>query len=159
MNPPRVESLSNDSESQHNAVTSKVERCIKDVVKHVSETKRTCQLLVAGFIEEIGRLGEIIESDRTLLDLICPRIPVKKTEDDDTPENDDSDITLRVPKDGQKGFLYTLLIYLYSGTCNFGSGSGRQVERFMNRAHEFGLCPAVNTRYRPAQMPYPGAPS
>ncbi|KAK3822858.1 MAG: hypothetical protein J3Q66DRAFT_437301 [Benniella sp.] len=157
LNPPRFESLSIDPESQRNDVASEVERCIKDVVKYASETKRTCQLLVAGFIEEIGRLGEINESDRALLDLVCPRISVKKTEGGDTPENNEDDITLQPPKDGQTGFLYTLLIYLYSGTCNFGSWSGGQVVRFINRAHEFGLCPAVNSRHRPAQMPYPGS--
>jgi len=156
MNPARVESLSIDSESQRNAVASEVDRCIKDVVRHASETKRTCQLLVAGFIEEIGKLGEINESDRALLDLICPRISVKKTEGGDTPENNDDDLMLQAPKDGQTGFLNSLLIYLYSGTCGFGSGSGDLV-RFINRAHEFGLCAAVNSRNVPAPMPYPGS--
>ncbi|KAK3825231.1 MAG: hypothetical protein J3Q66DRAFT_420141 [Benniella sp.] len=141
MNPPRTEAPSIASDTQRNVVAAEVQQCIKDVVKHASETKRKCQLLVAGFIEQIGRQGVANESDKALLDLLCPRIPKKKTEDEDTPENDDSDITLQEPKDAQTAFPSTLLIYLYSGTCHFGSESGSQVERFMNRAHEFGQYP------------------
>ena len=140
-------------------VTSAVDQCLKDVTKLASDTKTSCQLLVGRFVERLGAQDVISSSDRALLDLICPRIPVKGTQggaglrasttdtvDDETEE-----------QSSHAQFFTSLATYVYSGSCPSSSKTGRQVARFINRAHELGLCEKVDRGAIRRAMPYPGS--
>ncbi|KAF9980874.1 hypothetical protein BGZ75_007881, partial [Mortierella antarctica] len=107
-------------------VASAVDQCLKDVTKLASDTKRSCQLLVGRFVEQLSAQDAINSSDRELLDLICPRIPAAKTSQGITSDPID-DETEEQTRHAQ--FFTTLATYIYSGSCAVFSKVGRQVER------------------------------
>ncbi|KAF9570266.1 Rad2 nuclease [Mortierella alpina] len=140
-------------------VASAVDQCLKDVTRIASDVKRSCQLLVGRFVEQLSLHDVISSSDRDLLDLICPRIPAQTTQGSVGTGSATSDTlddeTVKQSSHGQ--FFTSLAIYVYSGSCVYSSRSGAQVERFINRAHELGLCEKVDKRSIKRTMPYAGS--
>ncbi|KAI8357055.1 hypothetical protein B0O80DRAFT_305477 [Mortierella sp. GBAus27b] len=58
------------------SLCSKIKTCLRDVVCHASRTKRICQRAIGQYIERLSTIG-VDDTDRELLDLICPRITAK----------------------------------------------------------------------------------
>ncbi|KAF9940486.1 hypothetical protein BGZ70_006332, partial [Mortierella alpina] len=134
-------------------------QCLKDVTKLASDTKRSCQLLVGRFVEQLSTENVISSSDRDLLDLVCPRIPARTsqggtgtTTESSDPIDDDTEAQTCYAQ-----FFTSLATYVYSGSCPSSSKTGRQVDRFISRAHELGLCEKLDRRTIRRAMPYPGS--
>lgn len=132
-------------------------QCLQEVCGHAAKAKRTCQILVGVFIEKVLRQDTVSDSDRALLDLICPRhAETRENDKEDCDETDDDD------KKGSDHveFLSVLLQYLYSGKCSSTTKFGRAVKSFIERAHALGICPTWNgasasSTHKP---PYPARP-
>ncbi|KAF9952866.1 hypothetical protein BGZ70_000443, partial [Mortierella alpina] len=140
-------------------VASAVDQCLKDVTKLASGTKRSCQLLVGRFVEQLSTQDVISSLDRDLLDLVCPRISARTSQDGTGIRTESSDL---IDDDTEAQTCYaqfftSLATYVYSGSCPISSKTGRQVEKFINRAHELGLCEKVDRGAIRRAMPYPGS--
>ncbi|KAF9565978.1 hypothetical protein EC968_003977 [Mortierella alpina] len=118
-------------------------QCLQEVCQYAAKAKRTCQILVGVFIEKVVSQDTVSDSDRVLLDLICPRHA-------DAGEGDKKECGETDDDDDKKGsdqveFLLVLLQYLYSGKCSSTTEFGRAVKSFIERAHALGICPAWNS--------------
>ncbi|KAI7832491.1 hypothetical protein BC939DRAFT_105154 [Gamsiella multidivaricata] len=173
----RAEDLSPDEASE-------VLRCLREAIRLAADTKRTCQQLLGRFIERVSDPAIFKETDRDLLDLICPRIPGtnkdndgdKDSDKDDDKDGDkdgeeqedidseidkeqeDRDADSEVDKDDHQRFLGILTTYVYSGIIPSGKTKSIQcTRRFIDRAQELHLLERKDAAIINTRMPYPGS--
>ncbi|KAK3821217.1 MAG: hypothetical protein J3Q66DRAFT_148948 [Benniella sp.] len=123
------------------SLRSKIKACLREVVCHASRTKRICQRAIGQYVERLSTIG-VDDTDRKLLDLICPRITAKspaksesleEAEEEPTPHDDES-----IKKDKQASFLSTLLQSIYTKNLPpANKGQGNHVRDFIKKAKDF----------------------
>ncbi|KAI1285147.1 hypothetical protein EDD11_000910, partial [Mortierella claussenii] len=96
-------------QSQAGKLSSEVRSCLQKLVRQASITKRECQRAIAQYIERLSTTN-VDETDRTLLDKLCPRVKGEADDDDDEAEEDGDTIDPRTCA----GFLSCLLNAIYN---------------------------------------------
>lgn len=133
-------------------LSSEVLTSLREAVRLAADTKRSCQRLIGCFIESLMTPGVFQESDRELLDHICPRIPATIPDGDgeDQGEDDDEDGT----ESTQALFIGMLLRFLLSDNRPWDTTVvGKVMSKFLTRVQNLGLLAGKRT-LRPD---YPGA--
>jgi len=119
----------------------KIKACLQRIVRLASTTKRTCQRAIGQYIERLLIQG-IDETDRFLLDKLCPRVYDRSVAsdnngdgeaDEELDEHDDKIDTKNEPLQ----FLSTLLLSIYTSKLPANKGSGCHVRRFIEKAKDF----------------------
>ncbi|KAF9176184.1 hypothetical protein BGZ49_006564, partial [Haplosporangium sp. Z 27] len=64
---------------------------LREAVRTAAKIKKECQFLIGRFIEALLLRGNFVESDRTLLDMICPRIPEAEDASDEAKDASDEE--------------------------------------------------------------------
>ncbi|KAI1279042.1 hypothetical protein EDD11_001573, partial [Mortierella claussenii] len=81
-------------QSQAGKLLSEVRSCLQKLVRQASITKRKCQRAITQYIERLSTTN-VDETDRTLLDKLCPRGKGEADDDDDEAEEDGDTIDPR----------------------------------------------------------------
>ncbi|KAG0222810.1 hypothetical protein BGX31_008846, partial [Mortierella sp. GBA43] len=147
---------------------AEVLKTIQEIVHHAGNTKRTFQSLIGQFIERLLEQEEIQESDREILDLLCPRIvsaDLDVAEDNEVDDEDgevdgedgevDEDLTKEDSSD-QAQFIRSVLQYLWSRNRPVGKLKDH-VTRFICRLQELGLLEMRSTALVNVPTKYPGS--
>ncbi|KAF9344786.1 hypothetical protein BGX34_005327 [Mortierella sp. NVP85] len=142
------------------SLCSKIKACLREVVCHASRTKRICQRAIGQYVERLSTIG-VDDTDRKLLDLICPRITAKglvknesleEAEEEPIPQDDEN-----ITKDKQASFLSTLLQSIYTKDLpSPHKGMGNHVRDFIKKAKDF--LPAMHGAHEIViKPPYPAS--
>ncbi|KAF9354125.1 hypothetical protein BGX34_011191, partial [Mortierella sp. NVP85] len=98
----------------------RIRRCLQDVVRLASQTKRICQRAIAVYLERLSTAG-VSADDKKVLDKLYPRISDKDVSGEEEPLNGPA-----VPADEEDKtatFIKSLLICIYNKRPATGAGS------------------------------------
>ena len=127
----------------------RIRRCLQDVVRLASQTKRICQRAIAVYLERLSTTGVSVE-DRKVLDKLCPRISDK----DLSGEEPLNEPTVPADEDDKTAaFVKSLLICIYNKTPATGAGSSI-IAHFVERVKDV-LPPMRDPGLIREQQPYP----
>ncbi|KAF9966593.1 hypothetical protein BGZ70_001851 [Mortierella alpina] len=134
-------------------LASSIKKCLKDVVRLASETKRICQKAVAVYVQRVSKNG-VSEQDRRVLDKICGR--VSEDEQDDEDENDSSN-NADADDDSDKpevAFMRALLNCIYNRRPPPDSKSSADIKFFIEQVKD--VLPSMSDSGTiNERMPYP----
>ncbi|KAF9188015.1 hypothetical protein BGZ49_003985, partial [Haplosporangium sp. Z 27] len=128
---------------------------LRQAVRTAAKVKKESQFLIGRFIEALLLRGNFVETDRALLDMICPRVPKDKDASDEEKDASDEEKDDKLPT-----FIQSLMIYLYSGNePKKGQKEKKEepglVRTFITRAQALGLLGASRHRNETRQvMPF-----
>lgn len=111
---------------------------LNEAVETAASVKRKLQRLVGGFIQLIFSTGPLKESDREILDHLCPRT---KTEAEGSSAMKSKGKKKKKGGYDHGGFIGMLARYLNSGNPPGSSKIGNDVKQFIGRAQDLGLLP------------------
>jgi hypothetical protein len=123
-------------------LASEIKTCLQEAVCIASNTKRACQRDIGLYIERISTTN-IDETDRALLDVICPRISDKDVASNGDPEEDGE----KAEKDGDENsvknkpasFVSSLLQCIYSRDPS-RDANGSPCPQFHREGQKFLAC-------------------
>jgi len=125
------------------AVAEDLVGCLREASREAWRIKRKGQSLIGLYVERIAATGDISHVDRDYLDLLCPRIAVKDSDNNDGDSEDKDDIDADgddIDKsDKPLQFIWGFLRCLYSGNFAKNQGIGKSVNGFINRLQELRL--------------------
>ncbi|KAF9179699.1 hypothetical protein BGZ51_006727, partial [Haplosporangium sp. Z 767] len=147
---------------------AEVQKCLQESVRLVADIKKSCQQLIGRFIECVVIPGITAESDRMVLDLICPRVSAtvkvngKQDNDEEQDNNEEQDNGEEDVGDSgssgtPKAFLEMLLRYLYSGKYPTQKAIkySEHMQKSIDRLDGLGLLAKTNRAEIRPTMPYP----
>ena len=123
---------------------------MEDVVRITASTKKRCQLLLGKYIELVTASPQLLADDKTLLDLMCPRI--LKSDLESSNDNDQAVVDETEESSDQQKFYSSLLTYLHSNNLP----QNKNALKFVSRLETLGLVEKKDRGALSSLANYPG---
>ncbi|KAF9109298.1 hypothetical protein BGX27_007769 [Mortierella sp. AM989] len=130
------ETLGHDTKG---SLASEVTQCLRETVRLAANVKQACLRLIGCIIERLFMSNDFIESDRDILDFICPHITVQTAKDEGDLQDQEQQGQDEDNGSDQIQFISMLMRFLYSGNAPRTARVGKVVNKFIQRAKQLGL--------------------
>ncbi|KAF9185859.1 hypothetical protein BGZ51_002409 [Haplosporangium sp. Z 767] len=141
-----------------NELLSIIKKCLQNVIRLSSQTKRICQRAIAIYIDHLSKSG-VEEDGRKLLDRLCSRVSHGNMSDDE--DNEDAlNMASTLADEGsdkrsEVDFLPALLHCKYNRTSLATTKSSDDIKRFIDKVKD--VLPVMNDPGKIEKMDYPAS--
>ncbi|KAF8916161.1 hypothetical protein BGZ58_005346, partial [Dissophora ornata] len=139
-----------DKASINERLLPTIKKCLQEVVRLASQTRRTCERAIAVYLSRLPE-EHISDKDKQLLDMLCPRLSA--TDDDGDDDLDSADENSE--KNPTVAFLLAMLNSIYNGRLAKTKKYDVHLKHFIHEARD--ALPAISATRDVIKMCYPAS--